>query len=784
MKRFFYSGKYKKTGLYKYFISYIFLLLIILGGISIVVRTQLIRGFEDTIRESAAKSLGHFQNMLDNLMENLLHISNSVTTNRKLISYFSQIPGYHSYEAAKELNRYRESYNALLALGIVFPNTGNIITDSGLMTLDHFFGKAYAGGKMTAESFANLCKTLNTPTMIPLSGVSHYSAELMDIILIIWPVPVQNKNPNGFVLFLIKKEYFYLIMKTTNIDDNSIVYIINRNLPPSRQAKGPEDRVSFQNGDFILSLGGKNFKQPSDNFIEIISLNNRNDTTVNIADRKFHILESDGSNGFTYIVATPLSRYFRPVNDSTRVFIIALICIAGIGLVYSVFVTFRHYLPIRRLADSLGGAETTENSDKRRTELEWISSRLNSIKELNLSLSYSLSSRQSIITQQLLFALVTGYGVNREEMLSMLEVVRIDRMDQGFFQVIAVEIEPVEKNLPMVMVYLKKVMKDAFLDYGEGYCVQVQEANKFYFLFHSLNRGLEKEEILSFLNLFRLHIGKTFKGAVTTGIGSVQDDLGSVSASYRQAEECLRYKSIKGTGADIYYEDISGNSFSNLDFLIDIRKGLENQLKSGDLSAITSTINTVSRKLKDDHNDPVVLPYFSWSLYLSIQPFVSHLGTEEDLESRIEVLLKNRELSLEEIQKQYLSVCKIICDKINSLKTNRSGKLLEDIHRYARENVSDKNLTLEGISEVMDMNPSYLTRFFKQQTGESLMKYIDNIRMETARQMLKNTKSSLETIIDSCGYVDKNNFCRKFKSREGITPMQYRKQEKVTNRTG
>jgi AraC-like DNA-binding protein len=91
------------------------------------------------------------------------------------------------------------------------------------------------------------------------------------------------------------------------------------------------------------------------------------------------------------------------------------------------------------------------------------------------------------------------------------------------------------------------------------------------------------------------------------------------------------------------------------------------------------------------------------------------------------------------------------------------------------KNVTDRNLTLELIAAYFNMHPSYLTRFFKTQTGQPLMKYIDAVRMEKAKALLRNTPRSLDDILFACGYVDKDNFCRKFKTREKLTPLQYRK---------
>ena len=133
------SGNYKRTSLYKYIISYILLLLLILGSVGILVRIQIIRGLENIIHESNSKSLSHLQDEMDELLLNFQNIGNSISLNPRLISFFSQESGYSTFDAARELSHYTQSNNAIYDLGVFYPKTGNIITTSGLMSLHFFF---------------------------------------------------------------------------------------------------------------------------------------------------------------------------------------------------------------------------------------------------------------------------------------------------------------------------------------------------------------------------------------------------------------------------------------------------------------------------------------------------------------------------------------------------------------------------------------------------------------------------------------------------------------------
>ena len=100
--------------------------------------------------------------------------------------------------------------------------------------------------------------------------------------------------------------------------------------------------------------------------------------------------------------------------------------------------------------------------------------------------------------------------------------------------------------------------------------------------------------------------------------------------------------------------------------------------------------------------------------------------------------------------------------------------MLDEIKAYIEENYKDHSLSLKCIADHFGISASYATRFFKNQTGESLMRYIDCMRMQEAKQLLKTTELTLKDILYEVGYIDSTNFIRKFKRNEGLTPIQYR----------
>lgn len=68
-----------------------------------------------------------------------------------------------------------------------------------------------------------------------------------------------------------------------------------------------------------------------------------------------------------------------------------------------------------------------------------------------------------------------------------------------------------------------------------------------------------------------------------------------------------------------------------------------------------------------------------------------------------------------------------------------------------------------------------LERRFKDATGSSLLEYVQNLRIEAAKQRLESGADALDAVSEACGYSDVSFFRRLFKRLTGLTPGQYRR---------
>ncbi len=108
------------------------------------------------------------------------------------------------------------------------------------------------------------------------------------------------------------------------------------------------------------------------------------------------------------------------------------------------------------------------------------------------------------------------------------------------------------------------------------------------------------------------------------------------------------------------------------------------------------------------------------------------------------------------------------------VQSTKKQNLLE-INNYLNEHF-DERVTLDDLSSKFYVNKFYLTRIYKEQFGVSINTYLTQIRITKAKQLLRFSDDSIESIGENTGLGAITYFSRTFRKIEGITPSEYRKQ--------
>lgn len=106
-----------------------------------------------------------------------------------------------------------------------------------------------------------------------------------------------------------------------------------------------------------------------------------------------------------------------------------------------------------------------------------------------------------------------------------------------------------------------------------------------------------------------------------------------------------------------------------------------------------------------------------------------------------------------------------------SFTTNETvNEILAYIHDHYNENILVSDLAARYFT-----TPSSLSRLFKRHTGQGIIEYLHQTRIQYASQLLSAGNSSIQSVSEQAGYYNIANFYKYFKKYKGTTPVKYRK---------
>lgn len=109
----------------------------------------------------------------------------------------------------------------------------------------------------------------------------------------------------------------------------------------------------------------------------------------------------------------------------------------------------------------------------------------------------------------------------------------------------------------------------------------------------------------------------------------------------------------------------------------------------------------------------------------------------------------------------------------DGLDRAREKRLIQDAIDFIRQNFHHK-LTLENVSQTISLSPNYFSALFHKNCGKTFIQYLNEVRIEKAKELLADLKLTIAEIAYRVGFEDPNYFCLAFKKATGFKPTAFR----------
>lgn len=252
--------------------------------------------------------------------------------------------------------------------------------------------------------------------------------------------------------------------------------------------------------------------------------------------------------------------------------------------------------------------------------------------------------------------------------------------------------------------------------------------------------------------------------------GKYVDSIDNLNCSYQSAKDIHEYKLVYPNISWIREYKEKSYNLENIDY-IDFNH-LKKLLLNKDNKESLNYIESIFSKLKNDENLTVKqIKTKSIELFLNVYNYFNDSKIIKGLDLYLEKVINS--VNLDQIQVELNNMIKHRQSKLEETDDSISPIILK-LLRNIEKNYSE-DLNLKEISETYNINSIYLGQLFQKETGILFSDYLNNFRVNKAKNLLVETSLKAAEIGELVGYANKNYFYRKFKDIVGITPSEWRK---------
>ncbi len=261
--------------------------------------------------------------------------------------------------------------------------------------------------------------------------------------------------------------------------------------------------------------------------------------------------------------------------------------------------------------------------------------------------------------------------------------------------------------------------------------------------------------------------------------GSSYGSLHFVRDSFQEARELIRYR-FYHSGGDWMGRDFIDDNHWNMEYPEPLENRLLHSLREGDARECGEILEQALRFFRENSTDPAVVNAFAMSVYMELYKESARAGVP-GAERIVRELFGAENLQyMEKPVEEMLDILrKVIEAVLPMLREEEPRNLSASVRRAAAiigEEYQNPELSVEYVSRRVHLNENYLSRLFKKELGVGFADYVSALRLERAKELLRDEKVKIKDIHSRVGFTSAHYFGAWFKKNTGVTPSQFRKQ--------
>lgn len=707
---------------------------------------------EKSRTEKSVQQLENARDNVDNEMLMINQVVNLIAANDEMIENFScgetSDFEYEDYMSKQYLRNVNITSGVVDEIYIYNKKRDKIISSSTTASVPDFFDAKHNTGGYTFEEWKQFLNGSYARTLTILPRVREN---------------INDKTENGYIAYVQS-----LPMNIDKEKELTLVILINSDKLTERMGN-----VGFDgNGQFaVLNRSGEPLISVGKSIIPGDELNRLSDGINKKNNEKYavNIIRSDIIS-WKYIVIVPQNSY---MNDIRIVKIMAVMCmllfiVAGILLIY--FFSQKNYRPIQGLLESLNiknGNDGDEfgiirrNIENMRTEYGAVLLDSKTSKKQQRE-KYFKSVLEGSENAKKLFdeTAMKEYGFNPDGFGYFVMLVKIENSSKFM--------EVMDMRLDMGQYALSNVIAELFEEKkAKCYITPVNGDTLGVIVNFTCENKNGRETVAEVAEQFVGFFGKNYGMELFIAVSSEVKEVYELKNCYSEALRAMKYRIVIGRSQTVFYDDIADKRIDYV-YTPEHEREITAALNGGNYERIEKVINNLFEiNVYSRNYEAIAVQGFILELVrtlLKIMPSATIINVTEF-----------EEKTAEEI-KQTILEC--VYEECSVRKNKGQLNIGTEVTEYIERNYSDPDLSVNTLGEKFGLSPSYVSKLFREQTGNGLLGYIQEVRICHAEELLAKGMN-IETVAEKVGYISGNSFARTYKKLRGITPGQYKREKKT-----
>jgi len=256
---------------------------------------------------------------------------------------------------------------------------------------------------------------------------------------------------------------------------------------------------------------------------------------------------------------------------------------------------------------------------------------------------------------------------------------------------------------------------------------------------------------------------------ISIGVGTAVESINLLPLSFQSAVSFESAKILLGWGSVIYHLPPALTKHGIEILKSDLLRHLSILLETLDVSGISVWFD-------------------QWGIYLNTGPIA--LSDILDAQDKLIDMLQSADLSayvindiriesyrFKNINAMVLAFRNYFLQAVQSKLAEKDREESRPI-RIARQFILQKYseaITLEIVAAKVGLSPTYFSTVFKQSTGQGFTEYLTDVRINSAKNLLRSSSMNIQEISEAIGFTDSKYFRKLFKKVTGLRPSEYRK---------